>query len=297
MFVAIPIVISSIVGGSGYYYYNSNTEIKKLDLALQNEIKKGLVDDDKTIVKSNINIKAFNLKKSNIATSKYFLWAYIFNFINSGNFNLKRTNNEIEMINLLPKKKNICKNEIINKNYLWDTIFKNIKSGNYKLKKIINVQAKEESEYKKLVNKINQLEEENKNSYKTTFLITDTNELPDFKQLYLKEKLIKEFPNHFKLLTRANIINKTLDRLEKLLEEYNNLLIEKNNTIKEFNKSLKYPKIHEIEKIKYESKLNLLDPKFDVKNNRRAIKNKSNHNLNQPASKFIKLNKGKYSIN
>lgn len=308
-FLVLPLALSSVVGG-GYYYYNSTSEIKKLDLNLQNEIKKGLIDDDKSIIKLNINIKAFNLKEKNILPiNKYFLWVYIFNFIQSGNFNLKRINNEIEMINLSASRKElkltpektksiyfIDEKKTLNINYLWDSIFKSIQNKNYKLKKVVNITPKKESEYKKFVNKINQLEHEHKTYYKTTFLITDRSELPDLKQLYLKEKLIKEFPNNFKLFTRVNMINKTLDKLENLLAEYNKLLIEKNNTIKEFTKSLKYPKIHEIEKIKYESKLNLLDPKFDIRHEKNK-KKKSNHNINQPPNKFIRLTRDKTSIN
>ena len=153
MFLAIPLVFSSVLGvGGSYYYFSSSSTLSsypKLEQKLQDEIKKGIIDSDLSIVKNNINVKTFNLKKSK-----------------------------------LPEK--------INSDYLWMSIFKTIVNRNFLLTSVQlekNTKEIELSELNKFINVIKPTK---------SFPIKDSSELPDLKQLYLKEKLIKNFSKEYK---------------------------------------------------------------------------------------------------
>lgn len=169
--VGIPILLSSLAGS--YYYYSSSipfVPLNKLSQSLQEEIKKGRIDnDDQTIIKSNINFKVYNLKKSKInICSRY----SVLNSINKGKF-------------------------ILNK-----TIF------------LPFIKPETESIELQLFNNIRK------------YPIKDSSEDPDPKQLYLKEKLIKNFSNLYltfklkKMRSRNEIVSLALNRLNKCLEDH-----------------------------------------------------------------------------
>jgi hypothetical protein len=253
--VGIPILFSSLAGG--YYYYSSYpTDAKKLPQLIQDEIKKGRIDNlippnecdgkqvedsekekEKGIIKSNINFKIFNLNNKNDQNNKNksINWNLIFKIINDKKFILTKTS----LFNNILNTKNDKQEEI------------EMKLFNKPIKK---------------------------------YTIRNSSEDPDSKQLYLKEKLVKTFKNtylHYKLdklrkiKKREEEMKNTLDRLYKCLETHNikmtniktnfkikdQQLIAKNNEIKEKNKLLKFPK-----KNKKDKKHNINQP----------IKNKTN---------------------
>jgi hypothetical protein len=284
MFVAIPLVFSSVLGvGGSYYYFSSSSSTlsstlssyPKLEQKLQDEIKKGIIDSKLSIVKNNINVKTFNLKKSK-----------------------------------LPEK--------INSDYLWMSIFKTIVNRNFLLASVEKENAKntKEIELAELNKFINTISNKPK-----SFPIKDSSELPDLKQLYLKEKLIKNFSKEYKTYKQ----DKSLNRLIRVIKEYDRVIVEKNNKIKELDKSLKFPKKDEpvflagfiqVE-TKNETKKpskekekrmdeRLLDFKYEkfkrhleeTKNPKKQKRNKKNHNLIQPQyKKFVPILKGSFAIN
>src|SRR5271156_605719 len=97
--VGIPILLSSLAGS--YYYYSSSSPLSllsnKLPQSLQEEIKKGRIEvneceqkknENENIIKSNINFKVYNLKKSKININQRYS---VLNAINKGKFILNKT--------------------------------------------------------------------------------------------------------------------------------------------------------------------------------------------------------------
>jgi len=205
--VGIPILLSSLAGS--YYYYSSSSPLSllsnKLPQSLQEEIKKGRIEvneceqkknENENIIKSNINFKVYNLKKSKININQRYS---VLNAINKGKFILNKTISfikpEVEHIEL-------------------QLFYSNVEK----------------------------------------YPIKDSSEDPDPKQLYLKEKLIKNFANLYltykmkKMRSKNEVISSALNRLNKCLEDHKIKIknikdkknIKYNNDLKEKNKNIKY---------------------------------------------------------
>lgn len=212
--VGIPILLSSLAGS--YYYYSSSSLLSPLSLlsnklpqSLQEEIKKGRIEvseqneseqneseKNENIIKSNINFKVYNLKKSKININQRYS---VLNAINKGKFILNKTISfikpEVEHIEL-------------------QLFYSNVEK----------------------------------------YPIKDSSEDPDPKQLYLKEKLIKNFANLYltykmkKMRSKNEVISSALNRLNKCLEDHKIKIknikdkknIKYNNDLKEKNKNIKY---------------------------------------------------------
>jgi hypothetical protein len=208
--VGIPILFSSLAGG--YYYYSSTTDIKKLPKEIQEEIKKGRIDQNENnkneneIIKSNINFKVYNLKNKIIKNNNSSLyWNLIFQIINNKKFILNKS-----LSNILYDKNEEIELELFNK----------------PIKKYQIRNSSEDPDPKQLY-----LKEKLIKTFKNTYLH------------YKLEKLRK-------IKTKEEEMKNTLDRLYKCLENHNikmsniktnmkiknQQLIAKNNEIKEKNK-------------------------------------------------------------
>ena len=205
--VGIPILLSSLAG-SYYYLFLLISLSNKLPQSLQEEIKKGRIEceqneseknkngQSENIIKSNINFKVYNLKKSKININQRYS---VLNAINKGKFILNKTISfikpEVEHIEL-------------------QLFYSNVEK----------------------------------------YPIKDSSENPDPKQLYLKEKLIKNFANLYltykmkKMRSKNEVISSALNRLNKCLEDHKIKIknikdkknIKYNNDLKEKNKNIKY---------------------------------------------------------
>jgi hypothetical protein len=216
--VGIPVLLSSL--GVSYYYYSSSTvSIPKLPSPLQDEIKKGRIDSEKeNIIKSNINFKLYNLKKSKITTNENNLyWYSIFKLINERKFILKSTsivNKPTEEIELQLFDKPITKSSVI----IYD--HKQL----YFKEKLIKTFHNQYLKHKlKVINKNN-----NKNTNIENTL----------------DRLHKCLQSHNIKVIAVKVSNKIKDQQ----------LVAKNNQIKEMNKVLKFPK--EIKIVRDEKKEN-----------------------------------------